>query len=107
MKYSKRPTRARETRRSAGRSRKGKPESSSRRKPSITPPLLNHQVGSWQNPVAENFLRARREVRPFPGSRYRLAGRDNAGDDAVAFPKFHGVSRAQPALEATGIPELA
>src|SRR5207245_1270308 len=75
------------------------------RRSSVTPPLLDDQIGSRQNAIADNLFCTCGEVRPLDRTLVLLLG-DNMPDDTVALPKFDRISRSQPRFEASGVPEL-
>jgi hypothetical protein len=75
-----------------------------RRKRSITSPILKDDIR--ENAIPRYFPSAGLEIWPFPRLFFRLFW-NNAGDDAVALPKLHRVTRPEPSFQAAGVAELA
>ena len=73
---------------------------------SIATAFFNHDIGSGQNAVAENFLARGREIRPIARLWRRPFG-NNAANNLVPLPEFHSLAGAQPSLQPLGVPELA
>ena len=69
---------------------------------SIAAAFVNHNIGSGQSAVAKDFLARRREIGPLARLRRRSLGND-AGNDRVALPEFHGLSGTQPCFQTLGV----